>query len=233
MYLNLVQIAESFGVSEQVVIEWVRKEGMPHVHDRDRILFEQAQVMTWAARNGLAAHAGFLAPPEPSLASALDLAALLRRGGIRRDIAPANLGAVLADIVSSLPNLNPAACDMLTRRIGTPGGLTMAPTGAGFALPHLAKGVFLGESCALVALILLDAPWPGAETPDGMPVTRLLFFISPTPRLHVNMLGLLARSIAAGKLGRAIDEGADDAALLQALVEGSAEPIPSRSGGTR
>jgi transposase len=29
MYLNLIQIAESFGVSEQVVIEWVRKEGMP------------------------------------------------------------------------------------------------------------------------------------------------------------------------------------------------------------
>jgi PTS system nitrogen regulatory IIA component len=82
-----------------------------------------------------------------------------------------------------------------------------------------------------VALILLDAPWPGAETPDGMPVTRLLFFISQRRGLHVNMLGLLARSIAAGKLGRAIDEGADDAALLQALVEGSAEPFPSRSGG--
>lgn len=54
MYLNLVQIAESFGVSEQVVLEWVRKEGMPHVHDRDRILFEQAPVMAWAPAATLA-----------------------------------------------------------------------------------------------------------------------------------------------------------------------------------
>ena len=48
MYLNLIQIAESFGVSEQVITEWVRNEGMPHVHDRERILFERSQVMDWA-----------------------------------------------------------------------------------------------------------------------------------------------------------------------------------------
>ena len=233
MYLNLVQIAESFGVSEQVVLEWVRKEGMPHVHDRDRILFEQAPVMAWAARNGLAANAGFLAQPAPALASALDLADLLRRGGVRRDTAPGDLPKVLEGIIDSLPNPTPAVRDMLAGRMSAPGGLTIAPAGAGFALPHPARGVFLGESCALVALILLSAPLPGTEPPDGVPVTRLLFFISPTPRLHVNMLGLLARSIASGFLGQAIDAGADDEGLIRALVEGSGQPVHRRGGGAR
>ena len=233
MYLNLIQIAESFGVSEQVVLEWVRKEGMPHVHDRDRILFEQAQVMTWAARNGLAANAGFLAQPVASPSSAPDLTALLRRGRIWRDVSPTDLGSVLGQIVGSLPNLTPAVRAMLAQRITHPEGLTVAPTGGGFALPHPAKGVFLGEACALVALIELNAPWSGTETPDGVPLTRLLFFISPTPRLHVNMLGLLARSIASGALTRALDSGADDAALTRALLEGSGQAPASPQGGAR
>ena len=44
MYLNLIQVAESFGVSERVVEDWIRLEGMPHVPDRGRLLFDQAQV---------------------------------------------------------------------------------------------------------------------------------------------------------------------------------------------
>ena len=233
MYLNLIQIAESFGVSEQLVLEWVRNEGMPHVHDRDRILFEQDQVMTWAARNGLAANTGFLAQPTPALASNLNLAALVRRGGIWRDVTPGDLPGVLERIVRGLPGVSPAVHDMLARRICSPEGLTMAPTGKGFALPHPARGVFLGEACALVSLILLSAPLEGTKGPDAVPVTRLLFFISPTPRLHVDMLGLLARCVAHGDLGRALDAGEDDEALLRAVAAGCVRDGSAREGGSR
>jgi PTS system nitrogen regulatory IIA component len=120
---------------------------------------------------------------------------------------------------------------MLARRICSPEGLTMAPTGKGFALPHPARGVFLGEACALVALILLSGPLEGVKGPDSVPVTRLLFFISPTPRLHVDMLGLLARSVASGVLNTALDRAADNETVLQALVEGSGHAVPLKSGG--
>jgi PTS system nitrogen regulatory IIA component len=36
MYLNLIQIAESFGVSESVVEGWIRNEAMPCTPDRGR-----------------------------------------------------------------------------------------------------------------------------------------------------------------------------------------------------
>ena len=48
MYLNLVQLAESFGVSETVVEGWIRDEGLPHTPDRGRLLFDRAQVAEWA-----------------------------------------------------------------------------------------------------------------------------------------------------------------------------------------
>ncbi len=231
MYLNLTQLAESFGVSEHVVTEWVRKEDMPHVHDRDRILFEKGPVLAWAARKGLAANAGFLAQSAPPLTAALDLAALLRRGGIWRNISPGDLPDVFERVLDALPTLTPAVRGMLMHRISSPDGLTAAPTGQGFALPHPASGVFLGKACALVALIQLNAPWGWAEPPDGIPVTRLLFFISPTPRQHVNMLGLLARGISSGFLEQALSEGRDDDALIQALVSGSGlQPTPRKDG---
>ena len=44
MYLNLIQIAESFGVSEKVVEGWIRDEGLPHTPDRGVLLFDRAQV---------------------------------------------------------------------------------------------------------------------------------------------------------------------------------------------
>jgi PTS system nitrogen regulatory IIA component len=60
MYLNLIQIAESLGVSEKVVEDWIRDEEMPHVPDRGRLLFDRGQVVAWAAERGLAARVGFL-----------------------------------------------------------------------------------------------------------------------------------------------------------------------------
>ena len=65
MYLNLTQIAESFGVSESIVEGWIRHEGLPHTPDRGVLLFDRAQVAQWALIHGLTAQAGFLAPETP------------------------------------------------------------------------------------------------------------------------------------------------------------------------
>src|ERR1035438_9881756 len=81
MYLNLIQIAESFGVSETVVKDWIRNEGLPHTPDRGRLLFDRLQVANWAGARGLAAKAGFLALETPALAIAWRLEVLLRAGG--------------------------------------------------------------------------------------------------------------------------------------------------------
>jgi PTS system nitrogen regulatory IIA component len=226
MYLNLIQIAESLGVSESMVTEWVRREGMPHVHDRGRILFEQAQVLEWAARRGLAANTGFLSEAAPG--SPLSLATLLRRGGIWRHVPPTGLSDVLQRVVHRMPGLPAAVRDLLCQRMASPNGVTIAPVGGGYALPHPEMRVSLGEQSALTALIFLDAPLPGTKTPDGIPISRLLFFISPTPRMHVNMLGLLAKTIASGTMDR-IDPALDDDAILRGIDQDD----PSAQGDAR
>lgn len=217
MYLNLIQIAESFGVSESVIEGWVRQEGMPHTLDRDRLLFERAPVVEWAAARGLATRAGFLAAQNTGPGTACRLAPLLRAGGIWREVAADGVIEVLARIVAALPGATPAVRQLLAQRLRGPGGITWAPVGHGFALPHPSNRIALGRDAGIVALICLRDTLPQAEpTPDGVPVRWVFFFIAPSPRAHLELLGRLGRGLGRGTLRDCVTRGDADAAILKA-----------------
>lgn len=219
MYLNLIQIAESFGVSETVVEGWIHDEGLPHTPDRGRLLFDRVQVADWAAKRGLAAQAGFLAPETSVLGSSLRLGPLLRAGGIWRDVPAAEVPAVFERIVTALPGATPPVRQLLGQRVRAIDGVTMAPVGGGFALPHPRSRITLGRDSGMVALLLLrDALPPHETTPDGVPVTRLLFFIAPSPRVHLDLLGRLSRLLTRGPLRELLTKGAQDEEIFAVVA---------------
>lgn len=219
MYLNLIQLAESLGVSEKVVEGWIRNEGLPHTPDRGRLLFDRAQVAQWAATRGLAAQAGFLAPEVSALKTQLQIGPLLRAGGIWHDVPAAELPDVFARIVNALPGATPPVRQLLGQRLRIKGGVTLAPVGGGFALPHPSSRITLGRDSGTVALLLLRDPLPPDEAPpDGVPITRLFFFIAPSPRAHLDLLGRLSRLLVRGPLRALIAKGAKDEEIFQAVV---------------
>lgn len=223
MYLNLIQIAESFGVSESVVDGWIRNEGLPHTLDRGRRIFDRAQVAQWAVARGLAAQAGFLAPESSVFATGCRLEPLLRTGGIWRDVASSGVADVFDRIVAALPAATPPVRQMLAQRLRAKGGVTWAPIGGGLALPHPSARIALGRDSGTLALVLLrDAlPLPGNGT-DGVPVTRLLFFIAPSPRAHLDLLGRLSRVLARGPLRELLAKGARDEEIFAAVASADA-----------
>jgi nitrogen PTS system EIIA component len=218
MYLNLIQVAESFGVSEKVVESWIHDEGMPCTPDRGRLLFDRAQVAEWAAERGLGARAGFLAPQKSALTSQLRVARLLRAGGIWRDVPAAEVANVFERIVSALPGATPPVRQLLGQRMRASGGVTMAPIGRGFALPHPAARITLGRESGTVALLLLRDALVLAEPPaDGVPVARLFFFIAPSPRAHLDLLARLSRDLTRGSLRELVERSASDEEIFQAV----------------
>lgn len=219
MYLNIVQIAESFGVSESVVEGWVRKEGMPHTPDRGRLLFERAQVVQWAAARGLATKAGFLTPEQSAFSTGCELAPLLRAGGIHRDVPAASVLEVLGKVIAALPGVARPVQQLLRQRLAAPGGVVWAAVGSGFALPHLSTRVALGRDSGTLALLLLGDPLTQASpTPDNLLVTRLLFFIAPSPRAHLDLLGRLTRALGRSSLREVILKSAADAEIFTAVA---------------
>jgi nitrogen PTS system EIIA component len=234
MYLNLIQIAESFGVSETVVDGWIRNEGLPHTPDRGRLLFDRAQVAEWAARRGLAAQAGFLAPESPALGTSLRLAPLLRAGGIWRDVSAADVPAVFERIVNALPGATPPVRQLLGQRVRAKGGVTMAPVGGGFALPHPSTRITPGRESGTVAFLFLRDALPlDTAAPDNVPITRLGFFIAPSPRAHLDLLGRLSRSLVRGPLRELVLKGATDAEIFQTVAAGDAGVTESLEAGVK
>jgi PTS system nitrogen regulatory IIA component len=223
MYLNLIQIAESFGVSEKVIEGWIRDEGLPHTSDRGRLLFDRAQVAQWAAKRGLASQVGFLAPERSAFATGVRLEVLLRTGGIFRDVRASQLPDVIERVVSALPTANPSVRKLLVQRVSAPGGVTIAPVGGGFALPHPSTRITIGRDSGTLALICLrDALHLTESAVDAVPVTRLFFFIAPSPRAHLDLLGRLGRLLSRGPARGLILENAPDEVIFQAVAESDA-----------
>ena len=235
MYLNLIQIAESFGVSEKVVEDWIRSEGMPHVPDRGRLIFDRGQVVAWATERGLAARAGLLAAGSPAYATGVGFESLIRAGGIWRDVPGTGVLDLFEKIVSGLPSLAVPVRRLLASRVRAKDGINWALVGGGFALPHLRARVALGHDHGAVALVLLSTPLEMAEPPpDGIPVTRLFFFLAPSPRTHLEVLGRLSRGLSRGPLRELVQRGAPDGEILAAAaaVPGSGAAGAPESGRT-
>jgi nitrogen PTS system EIIA component len=219
VYLNIIQIAESFGVSESVVEGWIRNESLPHILDRGRFVFDRAQVAHWATARGLAAQVGFLAPETSVFATDLRLEPLLRAGGIWRNVAVADVLSVFDRIVALLPAATPPVRQMLAQRLRAPGGITWGAIGGGLALPHPSARIALGRDSGTLALLLLRDELPIADNDtDDVPVTRLLFFIAPSPRAHLDILGRLSRALARGPLGELLMTCACDNELFEAFA---------------
>jgi len=229
MYLTLIQLAESLGVETRVVEGWIRNEGLPSLTDRGRLLFDRAEVVTWAASRGLVSRAGFLAPEQPQLMLAKRrLEPMLRAGGIWRDVAASGVLGLLETIVAKLPGASPPVLQLLIQRLHVPNGISWAPVGDGMALPHLRAPVALGRGAGIFALLFLREEFVLAGAgPDGVPVTRLLFFIAPSPRAHLEFLGLLSTALVRGNLRKLVLDCAPDDAILSALAEVETEKPPA------
>jgi len=228
MYLNVIQLAESFGVAESAVDGWIRNDGLPCVHDRGRLLFDRAQVVAWAAQRGFAAKAGFLAPAAASSNPGGRLERWLRAGGIWRDVPAAGLREVLARIVTALPVVAPAVRTMLAQRVQAADGITWAAVGGGLALPHLRSHVALGRDAVILALVFLREALPVEvePPPDGVPITKLFFFIAPSPRAHLELLAQLSTALTRGGLKDLVLSGATDAEILAAVTAAEKEAAP-------
>jgi PTS system nitrogen regulatory IIA component len=66
-------------------------------------------------------------------------------------------------------------------------------------------------------LLLRDALLLAEPPADGKPVTRLFFFIAPSPRAHLDLLARLSRYVVREPLRELVERAAPDEEIFQAM----------------
>jgi PTS system nitrogen regulatory IIA component len=108
---------------------------------------------------------------------------------------------------------------MLQQRLRAPNGISWALVGGGLALPHLRTPIALGRDAGIFAIVLLrDALTINEPVPDEQPITRLLFFVAPSPRAHLEMLAQLSTTLLRGNLQKLINDSMPDDELFAAIA---------------
>src|SRR5690606_2399785 len=126
---------------------------------------------------------------------------------------------VLEQVLERIPRLSPELRGWLMDRLRAPGGIHWAPVGRGIALPHFSTRVSIGPDNGIVSLVFLADPLKVHCRPaDDAPLTRLLFFIPPSPRGHLELLGLLTRALQSPRLADLLRNSAPDSEILNAFA---------------
>jgi PTS system nitrogen regulatory IIA component len=130
---------------------------------------------------------------------------------------------VIESILGKLPGATPPVRQLLAQRLRLPNGISWAAVGGGLALPHLRTPVAMGRDAGTFAILILrDAVSFNEPVPDDTPITRLFFFVAPSPRAHLELLSQLSGALLRGGLRQPVMDGAPDGDIFAALIAAEA-----------
>lgn len=211
MKLNLRDAARLLNLSERALMDHVEKGEIPSQCVRGRRFLNRDEIVEWAAIRGQAirSSADFGGERMPSLGDALEA------GGIVHGLSGRNKDEVLRRLVESMPLPADVDPDFLHSVLLAREALGSTAVGDGVAVPHPRSPILLRVPTALVTLCFLETPIDFGAM-DGKPVQALFSMISPTTRIHLHLLSMLAFALRDPIFKECIVQRASAAEILAA-----------------
>ena len=187
MPLTVRDAARMLDLSERAVQEHIETGEMPSQCVNGRYFLNRDELIEWATARGLALALPAADPSEhmPTLSGAL------AAGGIFHGLPGTDKDTVLRHLVDRMPLPADVDPDFLHSVLLAREALGSTAIGEGVAVPHPRSPILLRVPKALVTLCFLESPIDFGAL-DGRPVQALFSMISPTTRVHLHLLSLLA-----------------------------------------
>jgi PTS system nitrogen regulatory IIA component len=193
MDLSVREVARLLGVTEKTIHGWLREKSIPthRLHDQSR--FNRVEIQEWAAAQGLRLPADMLGP-EGAPDALSSLRGAIERGGIYFNVPGATQGEVL-EAVTRLPGIPDGVnrsllCELLLGREA----LTSTGIGGGIAIPHPRDPLVVHVQGPIVLVSFLEHP-VDFRAVDGAPVRVLFTILSPSVRVHLQLLSRLSYAL--------------------------------------
>lgn len=225
MQLTLHAVAQAFNVSEKTLRNWIRERGLPCHRDGELYWFNRDELLEWATLNRIPVPQLLLGPATGEGRPSLTLA--LGRGGLVYGLAGSDKRAVLGDMVRRM-NLPPELDrDYLLEALLAREALESTAVGDGIALPHPRNPVVAHVPEPVVGLGFPAIPVEFGA-PDGKPVCALFLIVSPSVRLHLQLLARIAFVLRDAQLKRLLEARARAEHILDRIRE--LESVPGITG---
>jgi PTS system nitrogen regulatory IIA component len=214
MHLCTRDVSEALDVTEATVVRWIRQRGLPARHVAGQYRFHRTELLEWATVNGVKLRTDLFdrfddeEEPSPNLAEALE------QGGIFYRLHDTNRDQALRAMVDILPVPADIDRDLLLRLFLAREAAASTGVGGGIALPHVRNPIVLHVARPMVTLCFLERPVDFGAL-DGQPVHVLFAVISPTTRVHLQLISRIAYALHDGKFKAAVMSQAPAETILR------------------
>jgi excisionase family DNA binding protein len=182
MQLTVPEAAKLLHVSEDVVYQWIRYEGLPASRLSDRYRINRVRLLEWAHKQNLAIRLeGRL--NEPILERAI------AAGAIFRDLPCHNLGEFARTISTKIPLPTGLSADYFHDQLMIRQQKGWHTTGSGMLVPTARAPIILPSPEASVFITYLEDDFSGHAVDKNKSQIKAIFLIVvPASRLHINLL---------------------------------------------
>ena len=213
MYYSVPEAAGLLGVSEDLVYDWIRNEGLPANFYSGRYHISRVRLIDWAHRKHfpLAVEGSVMAPV---------LEDALKRGGVLFNISADSLPTAIRDILARSQDIDEDkisdVLEMLQTRENF--GWEVDEHGIGLPMPKAPLAI-LPESTRVYITYLEQASL--ARLPK-----TLFVILTSAPRIHLNLLSRCIFAVQDPKFRQLLEARSEIGALLNHMRAISVEPPP-------
>jgi PTS system nitrogen regulatory IIA component len=190
MKVNVREAARLLSVSESEVYRWVEDGEIPFLYVNHQPLFNREELLEWATARRL--------PLSPELfadeSEHARLAAALEQGGVHYEVGGTDIPSTLRAVVGCLPIEDEEERESILEIMMAREEEASTGIGGGIAIPHVRMPIVFAGRPAVIALCFLDHSVPFRAI-DGKPVTTVFAMMTPTVRVHLQLLSHLSHAL--------------------------------------
>lgn len=191
MQLTVRDVSKLLNVSERTLYRWIKGETIPAYRIHDQYRFNRSEILEWATANKIGvSHEIFNEPLDSSITEPKLIDALMK-GGIHYRIGGKDKESVLRSIVDIMQLPEKVDKEFLLKVILAREELGSTAIGDGIAIPHARNPLVFNIPFTVISMCFLEHPIDFGAI-DGKLVYCLFTLITPTVRIHLQMLSQLA-----------------------------------------
>jgi len=216
MMLTVKDVAEFLSVSEKTVYRWISQKDIPAYKLGETYRFNKVELLEWATSKRIKVSYKIF-DDEKTDAEPYTLSKVIESGGIYYHVAGDTKEAILESIVKIMNLPDDIDREFLLEALMARESLGSTAIGDGLAIPHVRNPIIFHIEKPIISLCFLENSID-FDALDKKPVDTIFTIISPSIKIHLNILSKLSFFLRTPEFRAAIKSTSSRLNILDAIM---------------